>query len=153
MSTPALAAGVIVDGIHSFPIRVYYEDTDAAGIVYYANYLKFAERARTEMLRELGFEHRAMARETGLGLAVRRCAVEYFAPALLDDALEVRTCVRSAAGATLELEQEVCRAGTVLTRLVLTIACVNGAGRPVRLPPALAAAAKRFSRSASTMVP
>ncbi len=138
---------------HQFPVRVYYEDTDAAGIVYYANYLKFAERARTEMMRDLGFEHERMRREHDLALAVRRCTVDYLLPAKLDDALVIATTVLAAAGAALELEQEVRRGDAVLARLALRIACLNSAGRPRRLPPALAAAAQRISRHASTMVP
>ena len=75
------------------PLRVYYEDTDAAGIVYHANYLKFAERGRTEMLRELGFEHSASREESGTLFTVRRCSIDYLAPARLDDALTVDTRV------------------------------------------------------------
>src|SRR5579862_3838279 len=77
--------------VHSFPLRVYYEDTDAAGMVYHANYLKFAERGRSEMLRSLGFPHRKLGAEEGVGFAVRRCTVEYRAPARLEDALTVDT--------------------------------------------------------------
>jgi acyl-CoA thioester hydrolase len=140
----------IRDGVHVFPIRVYYEDTDAAGIVYYANYLKFAERARTEMLRALGFGHKALAAD-GILLAVRRCNAEYLTPALLDDALEVRTEVRAAAGAALDLVQEIWRADILIARIALTIACLSGAGRPRRMPPALAAAAAKLSRTKETV--
>src|SRR5262249_19258454 len=93
---------------HVFPVRVYYEDTDAAGIVYYANYLKFAERARTEMLRAHGFEHGGIG--AGLAFAVRSCAVDYLRPARLDDALEVRTRITRVGGASLEADQDICRA-------------------------------------------
>ena len=80
------------DGVeHVLPLRVYYEDTDAAGIVYYANYLKFAERARTEMLRLLGIHQRAMSEDYGLAFAVRDCSVDYRHPARLDDLPEVRS--------------------------------------------------------------
>jgi acyl-CoA thioester hydrolase len=137
---------------HQFPVRVYYEDTDAAGIVYYANYLKFAERARTEMMRDMGFEHELMRREHDLALAVRRCVIDYLLPAKLDDTLIIATTMLAVAGAALELEQEVRRGEAVLARLLLRIACLNTAGRPRRLPPALAAAAQRVSRHASTMV-
>ena len=91
---------------HSFPIRVYYEDTDAGGIVYYANYLKFAERARTEMLREAGFHHTAMMNAEGIALAVRRCAAEYQRPAKLDDLLDVSTTVTGIGAATIDLESQ-----------------------------------------------
>jgi acyl-CoA thioester hydrolase len=148
----APAAGRIVDGVHHFPIRVYYEDTDAAGIVYYANYLKFAERARTEMMRGLGFDHARLRADHAVALAVRRCTIDYLAPAQLDDALDIGTRILAAAGAALDLEQEVRRDGVVLARLELRIACLSTAGRPRRIPPALAAAAA-FSQNASTMVP
>jgi acyl-CoA thioester hydrolase len=153
MTLSAPSPGGIADGVHQLAIRVYYEDTDAAGIVYYANYLKFAERARTEMMRVLGFDHEQLRRDHDMALAVRRCAVDYFAPAKLDDALVVGTRILSAAGAALELEQEVRRDGVVLARLELRIACLNTAGRPRRIPPALAAAAAGLSRHTSTMVP
>ncbi|MDY0873262.1 tol-pal system-associated acyl-CoA thioesterase [Dongia rigui] len=125
---------------HHFPIRVYYEDTDAGGIVYYANYLKFAERARTEMLREAGFHHTAMMQGDGLMLAVRRVNAEYLRPAKLDDALEVATSVIGLGAATIELDQSIRRGGQELCRVVVTIACVGRDGRPARLPAPLRAA-------------
>jgi acyl-CoA thioester hydrolase len=123
--------------VHRFPIRVYYEDTDAAGIVYYANYLKFAERARSEWLRELGDDETAALKASGLVFVVRRCAIDYRQPARLDDLLEVETRVTGAAGATLDLEQIVRRRGSDLVAMTVTLACVNSAGRPARLPAAL----------------
>jgi acyl-CoA thioester hydrolase len=125
---------------HRFPVRVYYEDTDAAGIVYYANYLKFAERARTEWLRSAGAGYAATLREDGLAFAVRRCDIDYLRPARLDDLLEVETRLTGAAGATLDLDQVVRRAGAALVEMRVTLACLNAAGRPVRLPAALRAA-------------
>ncbi|MBM3566867.1 MAG: YbgC/FadM family acyl-CoA thioesterase [Alphaproteobacteria bacterium] len=116
---------------HIFAVRVYYEDTDAGGVVYYANYLRFAERARTEMLRRAGLESSRLMAEDGVALVVRRCKVDYLHPARLDD---------------LELEQRIARAdyGREIARLVLTLAClaVGGhggnkggeAGRAVRIP-------------------
>jgi len=121
-------------------VRVYYEDTDAAGIVYYANYLKFAERARSEWLRELGGGDAKALRASGLMFVVRRCAIDYRQAARLDDLLEVETRVTGYAGATLELEQTVRRDGADLVAMTVTLACVNSAGRPARLPPALRAA-------------
>jgi acyl-CoA thioester hydrolase len=126
--------------VHRFPVRVYYEDTDAAGIVYYANYLKFAERARSEWLRELGDAERAALTAGGLVFVVRRCAVDYLQPARLDDLLEVETRVTAFAGATLELQQIVRRDVIDLVVLQVTLACVNSAGRPARLPAVLRAA-------------
>lgn len=125
---------------HIYPLRVYYEDTDAAGIVYYANYLKFAERARTEMLRAHGVEQRQLMRESGVGFAVRRCEVEYFAPAFLDDRLEVHTRLTAVRGASVEAEQTVRRLAERLAELRVRVACVDRDGRPARLPSAVAEA-------------
>jgi len=134
--SPAEGAGTA----HRFPIRVYYEDTDAAGIVYYANYLKFAERARTEWLRAAGGEAAAALRDGGLVFVVRRCEIDYRQPARLDDLLEVETSLIGAAGATLDLDQIVLRDGATLVDLRVKLACLNAAGRPARLPAALRAA-------------
>lgn len=125
---------------HVFPLRVYYEDTDAAGIVYYANYLKFAERARTEMLRERGFDHRELDAKDGVAFAVRTCNADYLLPARLDDALEVRTRVTHIGGASLEADQDIAREDAILTRLKVRLACINRAGRPARIPAAILAA-------------
>ena len=121
--------------VHRFPVRVYYEDTDAAGIVYYANYLKFAERARSEWLRE--FTESASLKASGLVFVVRRCEIDYLRPARLDDLLEVATRVTGFAGATLDLEQTVRRDDADLVVMNVTLACLNSAGRPARLPAAL----------------
>src|ERR1041385_6371786 len=99
---------------HSIKLRVYYEDTDAAGIVYYANYLKFAERGRTEMMRELGFAHSQIDAQTGTLFTVRRPSADYRGPARLDDALDVDTKVLEMGGATVLLDQRICRDGEVL---------------------------------------
>jgi acyl-CoA thioester hydrolase len=120
--------------VHVFPIRVYYEDTDAAGIVYYANYLKFAERARSELLRTRGLGNRALQESDGIAFAVRRLAVEYLAPAFLDDLLEVRSRITSVRGASVEAEQDVQKDGRDIARMTLTLACVARNGRPARLP-------------------
>lgn len=124
---------------HVFPARVYYEDTDAAGIVYYANYLKFAERARTEMMRCLGTEHRSLMRDAGIAFAVRSCSAEYRAPARLDDSLVVRTRIRELRGASMRAEQIVARRDkdgreTALVELEIRLACMDGDLRPARLP-------------------
>jgi acyl-CoA thioester hydrolase len=125
---------------HSMPLRVYYEDTDAAGIVYYANYLKFAERGRTELMRELGFAHSGIAAESGIVFTVRRLSADYRLPARLDDVLSVDTRIVEIAGATLLLDQRVCRDGEVLVAVDVLVACVGRDGRPRRVPPALRAA-------------
>ena len=125
---------------HAMPLRVYYEDTDAAGIVYYANYLKFAERGRTEMMRSLGFEHSRVLEETGIAFAVRRLSADYRAAARLDDALTVETTVEAIGAATLALDQQIRRDGDTLVALDVLVACVGRDGRPRRLPPGLRAA-------------
>jgi acyl-CoA thioester hydrolase len=126
--------------LHRFAVRVYYEDTDAAGIVYYANYLKFAERARSEWLREIGGDEAKAMKAGGLLFVVRRCKIDYRQPARLDDLLEVATRVVAFAGATLDLEQVVRRDDADLVVMKVTLACLNSAGRPARLPAALRAA-------------
>jgi acyl-CoA thioester hydrolase len=125
---------------HAMPLRVYYEDTDAAGIVYYANYLKFAERGRTEMMRSLGFEHSRVFEETGIAFAVRRLSADYRAAARLDDTLTVETTVEAIGAATLSLDQQIRRDGDTLVALDVLVACVGRDGRPRRLPPGLRAA-------------
>ena len=119
---------------HISEYRVYYEDTDAGGIVYYANYLKFAERARTEMLRAAGISHAEMVADDGLMLVVRRVAAEYRRSAKLDDELEIETRLAELGGATLTLDQTVRRGREVLVELVVTIACITREGRPTRVP-------------------
>jgi len=128
---------------HTFPLRVYYEDTDAAGMVYHANYLKFAERGRSEMLRSLGFPHRKLGAEHGVGFAVRRCSVDYLAPARLEDALTVDTVLTAIGGATLAVNQQIRRDGELLADLDILVACIGRDGRPRRLPSALRAALTR----------
>jgi acyl-CoA thioester hydrolase len=123
--------------VHHMPLRVYYEDTDAAGIVYYANYLKFAERGRTEMMREMGFAHSQIAEDIGTLFTVRRCSVDYRAPARLDDALIVETLVREIAGATLLLDQRIRRDDELLVQIDMLVACVGRDGRPRRVPAGL----------------
>ncbi len=134
-------SGHIEDGVHHLPLRVYYEDTDAAGLVYYANYLKFAERARTEMIRLLGLSY------LGAAFAVRRCTVDYLRPARLDDEIEVCPRVRAVGGASADLEQVVRGRGVDLVRLDVRLALVTPAGRPARLPREVRAALEPFVQS------
>ena len=127
---PAADAGPV----HVFPVRVYYEDTDAGGIVYYANYLKFAERARTELLRQTGRQQFDLLREQGIGFTVRSCRADYLAPAQLDDILEVRSTVSEVLGASMRMSQGIWRGGRLLCDLRLRIAVMNREGRPTRIP-------------------
>ncbi|MCV6825296.1 MULTISPECIES: tol-pal system-associated acyl-CoA thioesterase [Halocynthiibacter] len=120
---------------HIFPLRVYYEDTDLAGIVYYANYLKFIERARTEYVRELGVDQSALKRDTGLVFAVRRVEADYFQPAIFDDVLTVETSVEAATGARFVMLQQVKRGETVLFSAHVTLVALNlNTGNPARIP-------------------
>lgn len=119
---------------HRHVLRVYFEDTDAGGVVYHANYLRWAERARTEALREMGLPHSDMQRLHGCFLVVRRATVEYARPARLDDEVVVATRIRSAS-ASLLLTQEVFRGEEKLAALEVTLACVDaGSLAPRRLP-------------------
>ncbi|MBS27718.1 MAG: tol-pal system-associated acyl-CoA thioesterase [Alphaproteobacteria bacterium] len=120
---------------HVLPVRVYYEDTDAAGIVYHANYLRFAERARTEMMRCLGTEHRQLMNETGVAFAVRSCDTEFKLPGRLDDPLTVQTQVHEVRGASLRITQTVLgEGGAELVRMQIRLACIDSVLRPARLP-------------------
>ncbi len=138
MSAPT--SGTILDGWHVLPLRVYYEDTDAAGIVYYANWLRFLERGRTELLRVLGHEHSALRDERGVNWVVRRCTLDYLKPARLDDTIEVRTCCGEMRGASLDMRQEARRGDDTLVTAELVVACMNEGGRPTRLPAGLKSA-------------
>jgi acyl-CoA thioester hydrolase len=119
---------------HTLPVRVYYEDTDLAGVVYYANYLRFIERGRSEALRALGIDQTAMKRDRGLVFVARSLSIDYLSPARFEDLLEVRTRVAKLRGASAEMAQEVWRGPECLIRAMVTIACMDGAGRPQRLP-------------------
>lgn len=120
---------------HRWPIRVYYEDTDLAGIVYYANYLRFIERARTEMLRAAGFDQDAMRADPGLVFAVRKVDADYLAPARFDDLLEVTTEVLRVSGARIVLRQSVARTGEkALFTAEVTLVALDNQGRAARVP-------------------
>ncbi len=119
---------------HLFPIRVYYEDTDLAGIVYYANYLKFIERARTEWVRSLGIDQGRLKREAGIVFAVRRLVADYLAPARFDDEVVVETDLLSLTTARIALGQNVRRGSERLFEAEVTLVALTEAGRPARLP-------------------
>ncbi len=123
--------------LHELEVRVYYEDTDAAGIVYHANYLRFAERARTELLRRRGLDHRTLAERYGLLFAVANCSVAYRSPARLDDSLTVRTSLTRLGGASVQLRQDVVRGADLIATLDVRLAIVDLGLRPARLPAAL----------------
>jgi len=122
--------------MHRFPIRVYYEDTDMAGIVYYANYLRYIERARSDWVREMGIDQNAM-RDDGLVFAVRRVEADYLSPARFDDELVVETTTQQITGARLVLAQVVMRGEERLFEAVVTIVTLGENGQPARLPASL----------------
>lgn len=119
--------------LHRFPVRVYYEDTDLAGIVYYANYLKFIERARSEWVREIGVDQRAMKAQ-GVVFAVKRVVADYIVPAAFEDDLVIETTPLSMTPARLVLSQAVKRDDTNLFQSKITLVAIGQAGKPVRLP-------------------
>ena len=120
--------------MHEFALRVYYEDTDLAGIVYYANYLRFIERARTEWVRGQGIDQTRLKEDEGLVFAVRRLEADYLAPAHFDDDLIVRTKVEQMSGARIVLSQDVMRGTDLLFSAQVTLVALTLEGQPTRLP-------------------
>ena len=123
-----------LDMAHRFSLRVYYEDTDFGGIVYYANYLKFIERARSEWVRSLGLDQKTLKSERGVAFVVRHLEADYISPAKFDDILEVVTDVHLSSAARLVLNQEVLRGNDVLFRALVTLIAMRDTGKPTRLP-------------------
>ena len=174
----AQMGGCIEDGTHVMAVRVYYEDTDAAGVVYYANYLKFAERARAEMLYALGWDQRQLAQDEGIAFAVRRCNADYLAPARLGDIVEIRTSLagepgRRLSGVRFGVDQAIVATektggggqpgdanldepgmevvgvgGHTLVQLAVDVACINKEGRPTRIPARLQSALAGLAQAA-----
>src|ERR1700676_164940 len=129
-------ASIPPDGRHRYAIRVYYEDTDAGGVVYHANYLRYAERARTEALRDLGVPHADLVERFGVMFMVRSLEVDYERGARLDDALTVETEVLEVGGATTRLRQTIRNKDGVCAVLAVRLACVRLEGnKPGRIPP------------------
>lgn len=133
------AASILAEGRHRYTLRVYYEDTDAGGVVYHASYLRYAERARTEAMRSLGLPHAMLLARHGLIFVVRRIKVDYLRPARLDDSLVVVTEPLQVGGASVLLQQDIRAAddGGSCAVLEVQLACVAPNGeKPARLPPA-----------------
>jgi acyl-CoA thioester hydrolase len=129
-------ASIPRDGRHRYAIRVYYEDTDAGGVVYHATYLRYAERARTEALRDLGVPHADMVDRFGVMFMVRGLEVDYERGARLDEALTVETEVLEVGGATVRLRQTVRNKDGACATLAVRLACVKTEGnKPGRIPP------------------
>ncbi len=118
---------------HRYPIRVYYEDTDMAGIVYYANYLRYIERARSDWVREIGIDQLEMKAE-GVVFAVRHLTADYISTAHFDEKLEVRTRLSALRPARMVMAQEVYREDELIFRAEVTLVCIGSGGKPVRLP-------------------
>jgi len=126
--------GRLIGRTHHFPVRVYFADTDAAGMVYHAAYLAYAERARTEMMRVVGFDHVDLNKRLGLLLGVRAIEVDYLRPARLDDLLDLRTTLEEMGGASMRLRQDVWRSDVEIARMTVRLACIGADGRPARIP-------------------
>ncbi|GMG83346.1 tol-pal system-associated acyl-CoA thioesterase [Paralimibaculum aggregatum] len=131
--------------IHRMEIRVYYEDTDLAGVVYYANYLKFLERGRTEALRMLGVDQSRLKAEAGLVFVVTRVEIDYRRPALFDDQVTVETALARRGAARIVMDQRVLRGAALLAEARVSLACMTAEGRPTRLPPEIGEALDRFA--------
>jgi acyl-CoA thioester hydrolase len=134
-------AGRLIAGGHAMQVRVYYEDTDFTGIVYHANYLRFMERGRTNYLRLIGADHRALFEQAekeapSFAFVVRSMKIDFLKPAFMDDLLEVRTLSREVSGASIVLVQRVMRGEEVLIEAEVRVAFVSE-GRPKRIPEAL----------------
>lgn len=126
---------------HRFPIRVYYEDTDLGQVVYYANYLRFIERGRSEWLRAGGIDQAQLLRDLGIAFVARRVEADYLRPARYDDLLQVVSELRDVTGARIRLTQRVERAGEILFTAAVDLVCIgHPAMRPVRVPAAVRAA-------------
>ena len=120
---------------HKLGVRVYFEDTDACGIVYYANYLRYAERARTEMLRGVGLSSSDLIKDYGFVLAVRSCNINYLRSARLDDELTVTTELKKIGGASIEINQSIMKSKEILVTIDLKLGCLNlSNSKAVRLP-------------------
>lgn len=123
-----------IQAAHAWPLRVYYEDTDAAGVVYYANYLKFAERARTEVLFAAGIDQMRLREQDDVVFAVRACNADYRRPARLGDMIAVETVVEKIGGASMVLRQTIVKDGVNLVVMQITLVCMHSDGRATRIP-------------------
>ena len=126
--------GYMADGFHILPLRVYYEDTDAGGLVYHSRYLNYAERARSELLRLLGIHQSELMAVEGVAFAVRDCSMEFLKPARFDERLEVRSRLVQMAAAWITAEQDVWRGDELLVDIKVRVAAVRRNGRPTRIP-------------------
>jgi acyl-CoA thioester hydrolase len=137
---PDLAGRIVVDAggrRHVLPIRVYFEDTDFSGLVYHGSYIRWCERGRSDFLRLIGNDHKALIEGTGgrepAAFVVRRMALEYLKPARIDEVLEITTRVEETTAATLVLDQRISRGATELFAAEVTVVLVSRSGKPLRL--------------------
>ena len=119
---------------HRITVRVYYEDTDMGGIVYYANYLKFFERGRTELLRSAGIENSKLLTDDGVAFVVSECQIRFLKGAVMDDLLDVETIVNEIKGVRIFMKQTIFRQNLPLVSMTVTLACMDRDGRAVRIP-------------------
>lgn len=119
---------------HDAFFRVYYEDTDAAGVVYHANYLRFAERARTDWLRQLGYEQNQLMKDYGMIFPVFKLDIRYLKPAVLDDYLHIHTKLLELKHVTMRFEQLICCRHEILAKIDVQIACCDLRKKPIRWP-------------------
>ncbi len=111
--------------MHNYKVRIYYEDTDAGGVVYHSNYLRYAERARTEMLRDMGYIHSELLKERGIGFVVRHIEVDYQKPAVLDDLLTVLSQITRVGGASFDVLQTIKKGDQTICEVKLVLVCMN----------------------------
>ena len=119
---------------HKNNVRVYYEDTDAGGVVYHANYLKYAERSRTEMLRKYKIEQEILKKNYSIRFIVKDLFIEYYKVAILDDYLTIKSLIIKISSAKIKMEQEIYKENTLLAKINLTLGSINLEGKPSRLP-------------------
>lgn len=146
---PRPTAGVLDGATHLYPLRIYYEETDAGGMVYHAEYLGFAERARTEMMRVCGLNHLEMIEKHGLVFAVYSADLKYLSPAKLEDELVVQTSVSDLGGASITMDQKINivdddELGAAIADIKIKLVIVDESGRPQRLPNHIKTALKRL---------
>jgi acyl-CoA thioester hydrolase len=140
-------AGRVEGDTHILPVRIYFEDTDCAGVVYHANFLKFCERGRSDFIRLLGIDHQGLAnpeRGEPSVFVVRRVEIDYLKPGRMDDVLEILTSCAEIGNASLILAQEVRRDATPLVRALVTVVLVSSSGKPQRLGALVRGALQRF---------
>jgi acyl-CoA thioester hydrolase len=137
-------SGEIVDGKHRIVMRVYYEDTDAGGIVYHGNYFRFAERARTEMLRVMGYNQSDLWKEPGIGFVMRRAEVEYFKAIRLDDVIVVETHLQALGRTSMTMHQNLRCGSDLMASIVVVLVGVDRNFRPIRMPEDIARAFRQI---------